>query len=77
MNKPRRQAELNKIIRTTLENNSELSDALEVFQMSQAEYMRAVAAMTHVQIFASSSTNPRREKNAGMERGKGRNRKAK
>lgn len=57
MNGSGRQQELEQIIQDALTNNPMLQRALEVFEIGQAEYTRALAAMTTATIVASDSTS--------------------
>lgn len=53
-----RQDELNQLIEHAFANSPNLKEALEIFQMGQAEYTRALIGMSSAKIVLSDNTNP-------------------
>lgn len=57
MTLPTRQQELHQLIQDVFASSPELSKTLDLFKIVQAEYVRALAAMTTVEIVASNSSD--------------------
>lgn len=59
-----RQADLNSIVSKALKDDPELARALDLYSMSQREYVRALASLRSYTILSSGDANLSGEENA-------------
>ena len=58
MTENNRQQSLEQLVQSIMENEPSLKEALEVFSLSQQEYIMALSSMSDKTVVVSNSTNP-------------------
>jgi hypothetical protein len=67
MNQSGRQTELEMMVKGTLDRNPELKEALDLFQIGQAQYIETISSMSKIEIISTNTSNQGEIKNAQLD----------